>query len=234
MVEHYSWTKVTTSVQNIIVGKLYLDHYGDMIIKNHRTGDMCVVTFKQRGWGGKGAYEIDGKVVDGQGKHLWNIVGHWNNSLMATYAGEEPLRAASPTSEKDSDSINDTIKALVLWKCSPRPEHPRAFNLTEFAVTLNDLPESLKPCLPPTDCRLRPDQRAMERGEWDKASQEKAKLEEEQRERRRQRQENGTEWKPRWFTQEVDPDTREKYWKFTYEYWKEREDGKWPGVLKLF
>ena len=56
--EHYSWKKVTTSVNNLIVGKLWIDHFGDMVIKNHRTGEEVTVTFKPKiqgswfGWGG--------------------------------------------------------------------------------------------------------------------------------------------------------------------------------------
>jgi len=38
---HYTWRKVTTTVHNIIVGKLWVDHHGEMDIKNHKTGDNC-------------------------------------------------------------------------------------------------------------------------------------------------------------------------------------------------
>ena len=38
---HYTWRKVTTTVHNIIVGKLWVDHHGEMDIKNHTTGDKC-------------------------------------------------------------------------------------------------------------------------------------------------------------------------------------------------
>ena len=36
---HYTWRKVTTIVHNIVVGKLWVDQVGDMVIKNHKTGD---------------------------------------------------------------------------------------------------------------------------------------------------------------------------------------------------
>jgi hypothetical protein len=44
--EHFSWKKVTTSVNNIIVGTLWIDHYGDLRVTNHSTNDICIVTFK--------------------------------------------------------------------------------------------------------------------------------------------------------------------------------------------
>lgn len=42
---HYTWKKVTTTVHNIIVGKLWVDHHGDMTITNHKTGDQCHLKF---------------------------------------------------------------------------------------------------------------------------------------------------------------------------------------------
>src|SRR6218665_2596667 len=38
---HFTWRKVTTTVHNIIVGRLWVDNHGDMDIINHRTNDRC-------------------------------------------------------------------------------------------------------------------------------------------------------------------------------------------------
>ena len=42
---HYTWRKVTTTVHNIIVGKLWVDNHGEMDIINHKTGDKCHLKF---------------------------------------------------------------------------------------------------------------------------------------------------------------------------------------------
>jgi len=42
---HYTWRKVTTTVNNIIVGRLWVDNHGEMDIKNHTTGDNCHLKF---------------------------------------------------------------------------------------------------------------------------------------------------------------------------------------------
>ena len=39
------------------------------------------------------------------------------------------------------------------------------YNFTNFAVTLNELEPGMEGVLAPTDCRLRPDIRAMENGD---------------------------------------------------------------------
>jgi len=115
-------------------------------------------------------------------------------------------------------------RPILLWKKSPTPEEPIPFNLTPFAITLNDLPDSLVPWVAPTDSRSRPDQRAMELGNYDLASTEKVRLEEKQREKKKKKeQELAKEFTPRWFTKKIEKDTGELYWEFNHEYWKERE-----------
>lgn len=39
------------------------------------------------------------------------------------------------------------------------------YNFTSFAMTLNELEPGMERLLPPTDCRLRPDIKAMENGD---------------------------------------------------------------------
>jgi len=223
VIEHYSWKKVTTNVSGFIVGSPTIDHYGDMTIKNHRTGDQCVLTFKPRGWRGKDAFEISGYVNDSRGNIRYEIAGRWNSQLVARAVG-------TGTGFIHPDvSLSQSPEYILLWRNSEKP--PAPFNLTPFALTLNDCPEeTLKPVLCPTDCRLRPDQRAFELGKYERANELKTKQEEKQRLTRRAREE-GTmpPHKPRWFTAETEPDTGERVWTpmrtedANLEYWVERE-----------
>ncbi|CAG8553161.1 1408_t:CDS:2, partial [Dentiscutata erythropus] len=239
--EHYSWKKVTTCVNNLILGTPWIDHYGDMVITNHLTGDTCVLTFKARGWRGKDAFEIRGYVKDSNNKEKWEIAGRWNEKLVArrtdeSLATNEDLGSAyntvneAPVDEILLPSPSTSLTSVnprpiyLLWKRTPLPDEPLTFNLTTFAATLNDLPDSLTNWIAPTDSRFRPDQRAMESGLYDTASSEKIRLEEKQRAKRKKR-ENGLmpAFEARWFSRDIEPDTGEKYWKFNDEYWKERE-----------
>ena len=47
---------------------------------------------------------------------------------------------------------------------------PCRYNLTRWAIQLNEITPGLKEKLAPTDCRLRPDQHHLELGEYDQAS----------------------------------------------------------------
>ncbi len=247
--EHFSWKKVTTCVNNLILGTLAIEHYGDMIITNHRTQETCIITFKPKdvgGWfiaskepttlGG----DIIGQVKDGKGVLKFELRGRWDEYLMAS--------PVTPNSYSNG-SIN-------LWKVTPKsPSAQDYFHLTNFALTLNQSSSILDSILPLTDSRVRPDQRAMERGDWEVADKKKEECESRQRARRKEIvelfEQNGIPygppmtgiefgekwWSPRWFSRKIDPDTGDAHWKFTGEYWKLRSqisDGSksWPTYVE--
>lgn len=44
--EHYTWSCVTSAVQNIVVGNMWVDSYGEMRIENHTNGGYVSLEFK--------------------------------------------------------------------------------------------------------------------------------------------------------------------------------------------
>lgn len=137
---------------------------------------------------------------------------------------------------------------ILLWRNSEKPAGS-PFNLTPFAITLNDCPQdTLRPFLCPTDCRLRPDQRAFELGKYELANDLKSGQEEKQRSIRKAREEGKLPpHSPRWFSAETDGDTGERVWTparthdYKLEYWEERErvwaqggSADWNGVDEIF
>ena len=227
---------MTSSVIGIITGSPTVDNYGLMEVKNWTTGDVCQLNFKPRGWKASSAYQVNGKVVASDGGTRWSMGGRWNDKIFARLtpgfeaaveASSEELRAHEPGSSK----------AFLVWKAHTRPSGI-PFNLTPFGVTLNALPDKLRPCLPPTDTRLRPDQRAMEDGEYDFAATEKSRVEDKQRAKRREREAGGEEFVPRWFRKGRCEISGEEYWVASGEYWRMRQEvvegGKWQRVEDIF
>ncbi len=197
----------------IITGNPTVDNYGPMEIKNWTTGEKCLLEFTPRGWKASSAYQVSGQVVDARGKTCWTLGGRWNDKILAR----------SP----------DIAEAFLIWEAHSRPSGI-PFNLTPFVVTLNALPDRLRPVLAPTDTRLRPDQRAMEDGEYELAATEKNRVEEKQRARRRERDAQGEHFEPRWFSKSRCPVTGEEYWQFSGEYWRSRATGKWEGLEDIY
>lgn len=222
--ELYTWKKVTSSVIGIITGNPTIDNYGVQEVKNWTTGEVCTLDFKQRGWKPSSAYHVQGKVIDHDGVTKWSIGGKWNDKLYA--------RATDGFEDVDVGS-KGAHQAVLVWEAHPRPSGI-PFNLTPFVVTLNAVDDDLKKHLPPTDTRLRPDQRAMEDGAYDLAATEKNRVEEKQRAARRTREAQGDEWKPKWFEKKAHEITGEPYWDYNGGYWKARQAGDWTVCDDIF
>lgn len=73
------------------------------------------------------------------------------------------------------------------------------YGFSRFAIELNELTEDILKDLPPTDTRLRPDQRLVEEGDVNQAEAFKMQLEQSQRERRKRREDAGITYEPMWF-----------------------------------
>jgi hypothetical protein len=239
--ELYTWKKVTSSVIGIITGNPTVDNYGPMEIKNWTTGEVCTLDFKARGWSKGSAYQVAGRVCGRDGRTAWSIGGRWNDKIYArlTPGYEDTDMKPAPHHGPGAKSMSvSSSQAFLVWEANPRPAGI-PFNLTPFVLTLNAVPDSLRLWLAPTDTRLRPDQRAMEDGEYDFAATEKNRLEESQRARRKVREQNGEEFVPRWFRKEQCETTGEMFWRFNGEYWAEREqagNGKrpWTGLEPIY
>ncbi|CAI4246731.1 CCT_1a_G0000810.mRNA.1.CDS.1 [Saccharomyces cerevisiae] len=233
--ETYSWKKPNNTVIGILMGKPQVDNSGDVKVTNHTTGDYCMLHYKAHGWTSAGAYEVRGEVFNKDGKKLWVLGGHWNDSIygkkVTARGGELTLDRIKTANSATGGPKLDGSKFLI-WKANERPSVP--FNLTSFALTLNALPPHLVPYLAPTDSRLRPDQRAMENGEYDKAAAEKHRVEVKQRAAKKDREQKGEEYRPKWFVQEEHPVTKSLYWKFNGEYWNKRKNHDFKDCADIF
>lgn len=216
--ERYSWNIATMFLRNVVMGEKYVEPVGDMTVIKEGTGAKAAVEFRSKGmFGGRSEdVQIDTFNDDGQptGKSL---VGNWTNSLRMM----------------DGKTAGDEI-----WRVGSLVDNAAAtYGMTSFAATLNEITALEKGKLPPTDTRLRQDQKFAEEGNLDEAEVWKVKLEEAQRTRRRQLEEKGVEHKPRWFVQAATDSDGEEVWKLKggkEGYWEERAKGKWPGVEDIF
>ncbi|KAL6512070.1 Oxysterol-binding protein-related protein 1C [Orobanche gracilis] len=214
--EIFQWNKVTTSIYNLILGKLYCDHYGTMRIQGNRNYS-CKLKFKEQSIIDRNPHQVHGIVQDGSGKTVATLFGKWDESMHC-------VNGDVSSKGKGHQSMSE---ARLLWKRSKPPMFPTRYNLTRFAITMNEFIPGLKEKLPPTDSRLRPDQRCLENGEYEKANVEKLRLEERQRQARSM-QERG--WKPRWFAKDEGSDA----YHYIGGYWEAREQGNWESCPDIF
>ena len=108
------------------------------------------------------------------------------------------------------------------------------YQFSNFTLQLNYLSNALKEKLPPTDTRLRPDQRALEDGETDLAIKEKHRLEESQRARRREMEKNKQEHVPLYFEKRSIEETKEVIFQMNGRYWEDRDKRDWSKSVNIF
>uniref|UniRef100_A0A674DXC1 Oxysterol-binding protein n=1 Tax=Salmo trutta TaxID=8032 RepID=A0A674DXC1_SALTR len=237
--EAYTWTNPTCCVHNIIVGQLWIEQYGNLEVLNHKTGERCCLNFKPCGLFGKELHKVEGYILDKSKKKVCSLYGKWTECMyiVDSAALEAHKRSGKRAEEKKSckqgsgEEVEeiplpeaDTVEVIpgsqLLWRIAPRPENSiEMYSFTSFAMQLNELDKDMEGLIPKTDCRLRPDIRAMENGDIDLASEEKKRLEEKQRAARKTRSKSDDEWKTKWFHQGQNPHNGYQDWLFSTGYW---------------
>ncbi|XP_067373420.1 oxysterol-binding protein-related protein 6 isoform X2 [Channa argus] len=177
--DHYEWNKVTTCVHNILSGRRWIEHYGEVTIRNTKSSAcLCKLTFIKGNYWSSNVNEIQGFVMDQEGKVIHRLFGKWHEGL---YCGVPP-------------------SAKCIWRPGSMPtDYELYYGFTRFAIELNELCPELKDVLPRTDARFRPDQRHLEEGNLEIASSEKHRIEDMQRVRRKCNEENNIKHEPRFF-----------------------------------
>ncbi|XP_033837481.1 oxysterol-binding protein-related protein 3 isoform X4 [Periophthalmus magnuspinnatus] len=199
--DHYEWNKVTSCVHNILSGQRWIEHYGEITIRN-TSSDVCQckITFVKAKYWNSSVNEIEGTVTDKKGKVVHRLFGKWHE---AVYCGDPPT-------------------ATCVWRASAIPvDFEQYYGFTKFAIELNEPHPSLKLLLPPTDTRLRVDQRLLEEGKLEEAEEQKQRIEDMQRQRRKTLEESNVTHEPKFFRKSKD-DT----WVSNNTYWELRAD---PG-----
>jgi hypothetical protein len=202
-------------LRNVVMGEKYMEPVGTMTVTNESTGAKATIEFKQKGMFGGRSEDVQVESYGPDGVHTGvGLTGTWTNSLRILEAGK--------------------AVGAEIWRVGELVEDAsQRYGLTTFAASLNEITELEKGKLPPTDCRLRPDQRAAERGDLDDAESWKARLEEKQRMRRKELEDRGVIHRPRWFAKVDGGDEGEEVWKLKGGkdgYWEERGKGAFTGV----
>uniref|UniRef100_A0A3Q3E2B8 Oxysterol-binding protein n=1 Tax=Labrus bergylta TaxID=56723 RepID=A0A3Q3E2B8_9LABR len=240
---HYSWKKVTTTIHNIIVGKLWIDQSGEIDVVNHKTGDRCHLKFTPYSYFSRDVpRKVTGVVTDKEGKAHYVLSGTWDEKMefsrvMQSSKGENGTEGKQRT-------VYQTLKAKEIWTKNPLPEGAEnMYYFSSLALTLNEHEEGVAP----TDSRRRPDQRLMEDGRWDEANAEKQRLEEKQRITRREREREAVKvasspeegihqdnHQALWFEKLDDPVSGETLHVYKGGYWEAKDQAEWDLCPDIF
>ncbi|KAG9343745.1 hypothetical protein JZ751_013126 [Albula glossodonta] len=139
--DHYEWNKVVTCIHNVLSQQRWLEHYGEVIIRNlNSKACTCKISFiKSSYWNPETTRnEVQGQVLNEAGEVVHRFGGYWHEGIFC-----ETLPVPQ-----------------CIWKPNPQPKnYYQNFGFSQFAMEMNEITPDLLPLLPPTDSRLRPDQR---------------------------------------------------------------------------
>ncbi|KAL6114178.1 osbp2 [Pungitius sinensis] len=242
----YVWRKVTSTVHNIIVGKLWIDQSGDIEIVNHRTKETCQLKFSPYSYFSRDVpRKVTGVVADSGGQAHYVLSGTWDDKIESAKVVHSSRGGSG--SEGKQKTVYQTLSPKLLWKKYPLPENAEnMYYFSALALTLNEQEDGVGL----TDSRLRPDQKLMEEGRWDEANSEKQRLEEKQRAVRRRREaeasdavdeecdyDSGKEYEgyqPLWFHQRRDSVTGDTNFVYRGGYWEAKERQDWSMCPNIF
>ncbi|KAJ1655383.1 Oxysterol-binding protein 3 [Dispira simplex] len=258
--DHFTYTKPSTWVRNMMSTNKYLEFSGKVEVVNHTTGDVAHVVFKESGYFSSSNNEVTASLyygVDGKVPKIHShtpvdrrLSGRWSQELVWERTATEMslLWRANPPNPNTEDMYGFTPFTIILNEITPdllvdpnhdlvvvQPDSLTDDDAKEQVVTETlELAEEGKFYPAPTDTRLRPDQRLFELGLPEQAEAEKLRLEEKQRDVRQARQQQQQSWEPRWFTLQVDSVTGEKQWVYNNHYWSQRDTKSLPSDVWLW
>ncbi|CAD8132130.1 unnamed protein product [Paramecium pentaurelia] len=194
--EHMTYSFPSIAVKNLLFGKMYFEQVGEAIYTNHTTGDVGILTLKER-TSEKDAHQVKAIIKDRNGNIRCQLSGYFNKEI---YANNE-----------------------LIWKRNyVDPESRWYYFYSHHILQLNHINEEILRNIPQTDSRMRSDMRALECGFKDLGQEEKVRIEEKQRERRKIMEEKKQQHIPRFFKEEYDSFSKRNQWVYLYNYEKEK------------
>lgn len=226
---------MTTTVHNIIVGKLWVDQHGEMEIVDANTpnGNKCILSYVPYSFFSREVQRTVKGVVQNRNKEVkWLLRGTWDEKI--------EIAPVLRTRGTPSNPSYITGEYKVAWQRRPAaPGSEKFYNFTTLACQLNEPEEGVAP----TDSRWRPDQRLMEDGAWDESNQEKLRLEEKQRAVRRQREADAKQaadrgqaypdYEPVWFKREKKTGA-DSIHVYNNKYWDAKATQDWRGCPDIY
>eukprot|EP01111_Echinosteliopsis_oligospora_P002698 TRINITY_DN140_c0_g1_i1.p1 TRINITY_DN140_c0_g1~~TRINITY_DN140_c0_g1_i1.p1 ORF type:complete len:490 (+),score=140.93 TRINITY_DN140_c0_g1_i1:72-1541(+) len=210
--DSYSWKSPSACLHNIILGKIYIEYFGTVPIRNMRTGHTATINFKKAGWFGGVNHEINGEIRDKDNVLRAVLKGKWNDHVTMTRIDDRGAKGATTTIWQRPDSSLEFDKTNK-WKWD------------RYLEELTEMDDELEAILPTTDARLREDLRALAVNNIKLAGKEKTRIEEKERQKRRDRDAQGKKFTPQLF-KKVQDEQQEYKWVYAGNYWEEKEQRK--------
>ncbi|XP_053611883.1 oxysterol-binding protein-related protein 1 isoform X2 [Plodia interpunctella] len=112
--EAYTWTNVNCCVHNVIVGKLWIEQYGNMEVVCHGgSGLRANLSFKPAGFNNRDLHRVDGFILDSHKKKIRFLYGKWTEYIKCCSAGAYEQWAKERGEEASQQTPSHTPKKVL-------------------------------------------------------------------------------------------------------------------------
>ncbi|XP_036889279.1 oxysterol-binding protein-related protein 7 isoform X3 [Sturnira hondurensis] len=124
--DHFEWNKVTSCIHNILSGQRWIEHYGEVLIRNTKDSSChCKITFCKAKYWSSSIHEVQGAVFSRSGRVLHRLFGKWNEGLFrGSLPGGQCIWKPICLGAERADGGVETVPAFHGHTAPSRPEVP--------------------------------------------------------------------------------------------------------------
>ncbi|KAM7420645.1 hypothetical protein PAMA_015058 [Pampus argenteus] len=109
--DHYEWNKVTSCIHNILSGQRWIEHYGEISIRNSSSDIcQCKITFIKAKYWNSSVNEVEGTITDQKGKVIHKLFGKWHEAI---FCGDPPSATCIWRASMTHYQYENALKALL-------------------------------------------------------------------------------------------------------------------------
>ncbi|XP_040496671.1 oxysterol-binding protein-related protein 7 isoform X3 [Ursus maritimus] len=122
--DHFEWNKVTSCIHNILSGQRWIEHYGEVLIRNTQDSSChCKITFCKAKYWSSNIHEVQGAVFSRSGRVLHRLSGKWHEGLYrGTLPSGQCIWKPICLGAERADSRAETVTAFHGHAAPARPE----------------------------------------------------------------------------------------------------------------
>jgi hypothetical protein len=141
--ERFVWDNLKTVVHNIIIGRVWIDHFGDIVVQCREDERKATLKFKACGWFSKGWHEVDGTVFSKEGKPRYQLHGKWNESIYVTLLNTDAInkkkqKQLSKLAKKEQKAVSKEERRLRKEEKKRRKQNDKERQNKEEDTTNDD------------------------------------------------------------------------------------------------
>ncbi|ODM94390.1 Oxysterol-binding protein-related protein 1, partial [Orchesella cincta] len=150
--ESYQWQHIYCTVHNVVIGKLWIEHHGNMEIQCSESGLKLSLHFKPAGWFHNELHRFEGFITDAKKTKLRYVYGKWTQAMKSTdiesYDEHNATKKSPAVSPSPGRKMFQKLNSLSIGKSFSTSLDPSPSEPTDLS------PENQDDSIPKADTEL--------------------------------------------------------------------------------